>query len=133
MQGDESNPNSFLEHMGIELKNWQEGMAEFRMPIQSWHMNRQMSLQGGVVATLIDAACGYAGLYSKPGEPQLQAVTITLNVNYVAGAKEGTLIAVGKRIGGGRTIFFAEAEVRTEAGVLIASGQASFKYRTSHS
>lgn len=128
---DENHPNvnPFLERMGILLTKWEDGVAEFRMPIQPWHMNRQGALQGGVVATIVDAACGYAGLYSAPGEPKVHGVTITLNVNYVAGVSSGTLVARGKKIGGGKTIFFAEAEVTTDDGKLIASGQASFKYR----
>ncbi len=122
--------NPFLEKMGIKLLNWADGVAEFEMPIQPWHMNRQGALQGGVVSTLIDAACGYAGLYSVPGAPEVHGVTITLNVNFVASANSGTLIAKARKIGGGRKIFFSEAEVRTENGTLIASGQASFKYRS---
>jgi uncharacterized protein (TIGR00369 family) len=123
-------PNPFLEQMGIKLLKWEEGYAEFEMPIQAWHMNRQAALQGGVVATLIDAACGYAGLYSAPGAPQINGVTITLNVNFVSSTSSGVLIAKAKKIGGGRKIFFSEAQVHTADGILIASGQASFKYRS---
>jgi len=122
--------NPFLSHMGIEIVNWQEGIAEFRMPIQVWHMNRQGHLQGGVVSTLVDAACGYAGFFSPPGGPDINGVTITLNVNFVSGVNAGVLYVKARKIGGGRKIFFSEAQVFTEGGVLIASGQASFKYRT---
>ena len=122
--------NPFLEHMGIEIVKWEEGIAEFRMPIQVWHMNRQGHLQGGVVSTLVDAACGYAGFYSPPGAPEVNGLTITLNVNFVAGVNAGVLNVRAKKIGGGRKIFFSEAQVTTENGTLIASGQASFKYRS---
>jgi uncharacterized protein (TIGR00369 family) len=121
--------NPFIDRMGIILKRWEEGFAEFEMPIQPWHMNRQGALQGGVVSTLIDVACGYSGLFSPQGEPDVHGVTITLNVNFVSSVSSGMLIAKGKKIGGGRKIFFAEAQVFSEEGVLIASGQASFKYR----
>jgi uncharacterized protein (TIGR00369 family) len=123
--------NPFIEKMGIKLLSWSDGFAEFEMPIQPWHMNRQGALQGGVVSTLVDAACGYAGLYSAPGDPEVHGVTITLNVNFVASANSGVLFAKAHKIGGGRKIFFSEAEVRTEGGTLIASGQGSFKYRSS--
>jgi len=121
--------NPFLERMGIQITKWEEGVAEFEMPIQPWHMNRQGALQGGVVSTLIDAAAGYSGLYSAPGEPEIHGVTITLNVNFVSSVSTGVLHVKAHKIGGGRKIFFSEAQVYTEAGVLIASGQASFKYR----
>ncbi|QDK38299.1 PaaI family thioesterase [Bdellovibrio sp. NC01] len=122
--------NPFLAQMGIKLLKWEEGYAEFEMPIQTWHMNRQGALQGGVVSTLVDAACGYAGFYAPPGQPEVHGVTITLNVNFVSSTNSGVLKAVAKKIGGGRKIFFSEAQVFTETGVLIASGQGSFKYRT---
>lgn len=121
--------NPFLEHMGIEIIKWEEGIAEFRMTIQPWHMNRQGAVQGGVVSTLVDAACGYAGLYSPPGSPEVHGVTITLNINFVSGVKAGVLFAKAKKVGGGRTIFFSDAHVYDENGTMIASGQASFKYR----
>ena len=121
--------NPFLQHMGIEIVQWSEGSAEFHMNIQPWHLNRYGALQGGVVSTLVDAACGYAGLFAPPGAPEVHGVTITLNVNFVSGAKSGLLIVKAKRVGGGKTIFFSEAQVHDEAGNLIASGQASFKYR----
>jgi uncharacterized protein (TIGR00369 family) len=121
--------NPFLQHMGIQITHWSEGVAEFRMPIQPWHMNRSGHLQGGVVSTLVDAACGYAGMYAAPGSPEVHGVTITLNVNFVSGVKTGVLDVKAKKIGGGRKIFFSEAEVFDQSGVLIASGQASFKYR----
>lgn len=123
--------NPFLDRMGIQIINWQEGLAEFQMPIQPWHMNRNGALQGGVVSTLVDAACGFSGLYTPPDAPIIHGVTITLNVNFVASANSGILHAKGVKIGGGRKIFFAEAQVITDTGVLIASGQASFKYRSS--
>ena len=130
MTFEEKKNNPFLTQMGIILTSWNEGAAEFEMPIQNWHMNRNGALQGGVVATLIDAACGYAGLYSAPGAPQINGVTITLNVNYVSSTSSGKLLAKAKKIGGGKNIFFSEAQVFTDDGNLIASGQASFKYRS---
>lgn len=122
--------NPFLQHMGIEITRWEEGIAEFKMPIQPWHMNRSGHLQGGVVSTVVDAACGYAGMYSAPGQPEVHGVTITLNVNFVSGVKAGVLYVKAKKIGGGRKIFFSEAQAFDQDGVLIASGQASFKYRS---
>lgn len=122
--------NPFLEQMGMRIVRWTKGAADFEMPIQAWHMNSQGALQGGVVSTLVDAACCYAGLFAEPGAPTLHAVTITLSVSFVSSVNSGMLIASAKQVGGGRTIYFSEAQVRSEAGTLIASGQASFKYRT---
>jgi acyl-coenzyme A thioesterase PaaI-like protein len=60
--------NPFLASLGMTRSDWREGYAEFRLDLQPELLNRQRVLQGGVVATLLDAACGYAGLYSA--DPQ---------------------------------------------------------------
>ena len=56
--------NPFLETLGIQRSAWREGFAEFQLRVQPALLNRQQILQGGVIATMLDAACGYAGLYS---------------------------------------------------------------------
>ncbi len=45
-------------------------------------------------------------------------------------AREGALLtARARRLGGGRTIFFADCELRDQGDVLIGKGEGSFKYR----
>ena len=127
--GSELDNSPFLSHMGLKLTKWEEGQAHFEMKIAPWQLNRQGVLQGGVVATLLDAVCGYAGLYSAPGEPLVNGFTISLSVDFVANTQVGTLKAIGTKIGGGKQIFFARGEIFAEDGRLIASGQGSFKYR----
>jgi uncharacterized protein (TIGR00369 family) len=121
--------NPFLEKMGLKLMRWEKDEVEFQMEILPWQLNRQGILQGGVMSTLLDAACGYAGLYSAPGEPEVHGFTLSLAVDFIGSCKSGKLRAIGQRIGGGRQIFFARAEVFNETNVLVASGQGSFKYR----
>lgn len=121
----------FLSHMGLKLTHWEEGLAHFEMEIAPWQLNRQGVLQGGVVATLLDAVCGYAGLYSGPGQPRVNGFTISLSVDFVASSQVGKLRAIGTKIGGGKQIFFSRGEISAEDGRLIASGQGSFKYRRS--
>jgi uncharacterized protein (TIGR00369 family) len=129
--GEHANKNPFLEHMGLKLIRWEHDLAEFEMQILPWQLNRQGILQGGVVSTLLDAACGYAGLYSAEGEPEVHGFTLSLAIDFIASTKVGKLKAIGKKIGGGKQIFFARSEIYSEDGKLIASGQGSFKYRVS--
>lgn len=75
--------NPFLEFLDARLVAWRSGYAEFRMPIQARNLNRQGVLQGGAVATLLDAACGYAGLYAEQDQPAIHGFTLSLTVNYL--------------------------------------------------
>jgi uncharacterized protein (TIGR00369 family) len=120
--------NPFLRLLGVELTDWQPDLAELQCELRPELLNRSGALQGGVLATLIDAACGYSGLYGGTPDQPRHAVTITLNVNYVGRVSSGRLRAVGRRYGGGRKVFFARGEVFDARGNLVAAGQTAHKY-----
>jgi uncharacterized protein (TIGR00369 family) len=65
-----------------------------------------------------------------PGETRA-AVTLSLTTQFLAPAASGRLTATGRKVGGGRGVFFATAEIRDEAGALIARGEGVFRYRDS--
>ena len=129
-------PDSSAIHSGYErligyrLTAWREGHAEVELELGPQHMNMSGAPHGGVLATLIDTACGFAGCYSPdPARPR-RAVTLSLTTHFVGGAKAGSRItAVARQTGGGRNIFFTTAEVRDETGALIAEGAGVFRYR----
>jgi uncharacterized protein (TIGR00369 family) len=102
-------------------------LAEFTLSIDDRHLNRQGRLHGGVIATMLDVACGYAGLQGETGAPVGGALTINLNINYIGGIDAGEVIAQGRVIGGGRSVFFAQGEVTAADGRLIATAQGAFK------
>lgn len=115
--------NPLLEHLGVRLLTWEAGACCLALPLEPRHLNRQASLQGGVTATLLDAACGYAGLQASGA----QAVTLSLSINYLARASEGDVTATGRVTGGGRRVYFASAELHDAAGRLLATAQGAFK------
>jgi uncharacterized protein (TIGR00369 family) len=97
------------------------------LDVEPRHLNRQGSLQGGVTATLLDAACGYAGLQAE-GETVLgHAVTVMLTISYLARANTGRLRASGTVSKAGRSIYFSSAQLTSESGELIATAQGTFK------
>jgi uncharacterized protein (TIGR00369 family) len=119
--------NPLLEHLGVRLLDWEAGACRLALPLEPRHLNRQASLQGGVTATLLDAACGYAGLLQQSGEPAANAVTLSLSINYLARAAEGEVTATGRVTGGGRRVYFASAELHDDTGRLLATAQGAFK------
>lgn len=83
---------------------------------------------GGVHATLLDAALGGSGCYNGPGKDIRKAVTLNLNVSYLAQPRGTLLIAEGRRIGGGRKIYFAEGSVHDETGLELARATGTFRF-----
>lgn len=119
--------NPLLEDLGVRIVAWREGHCELELPLAARHLNRRGRVQGGVVATLLDAACGYAGLLSAGSPQAAEGATITLTVNYLAKLTTGTVRAVGRRTGGGRNIWFSSGELYAPEGTLAATAQGSFR------
>lgn len=123
-------PGNFAELVGYTLTGWGKDSAEISLTVDERHLNRNNILHGGIMGTLIDTACGYSGCYPEPPEPGGRAMTLSLNIQFVAAAAPGArLTAVARRTGGGKTIFFATCEVRGQDGRLFGQGQGTFKYR----
>jgi uncharacterized protein (TIGR00369 family) len=123
--------NPLLEYLGIELVDVAPGRAAFRIDLEQRHLNRQGSLQGGVAATLLDAACGYAGLASVEGDVKGNAVTVMLSISYMHKVRAGRLRATGTVTKTGRTMYFSSGELVTEDGELVATAQGAFKRQSS--
>lgn len=119
--------NPFLQGLGVKLIRWAPGEAEFQLEIGENHRNRQGALHGGLIATLMDAACGYAGLHSGEGEPEVHGLTAMLNIAYLQPAFEGSVTAFGRVRRSGNSLYFAEAELISATGTLLATAQGTFK------
>jgi uncharacterized protein (TIGR00369 family) len=118
----------FLDTLGVRLTQWREGYVEMVMAIDAGKLNRQGVLQGGAIATLLDAAAGYAGLYAPAGEPLRHGFTLSLTTNYLDKGLGASVTAKGFLERAGRSIFFSRAEAWVDGRLLIASAQGTFKY-----
>jgi uncharacterized protein (TIGR00369 family) len=121
-------PSGFQQTMGYRLEEWLDGRAVLTMDVAPRHLNRAEVVHGGVLVSLIDTACGFAGTYAAIPGTQPKVSTLTLTASFVAPATDGPLRVVGTVRGGGRSIFFAQAEVFDRAGTLVAFGEGSFRY-----
>jgi uncharacterized protein (TIGR00369 family) len=118
----------FIESLGARFTVWKAGYAEFTMPIHAGNLNRQGVLQGGAIATLLDAACGYAGLFTAQGQPVQHGFTLSLTVNYLDTGLGANVTAKGFLERKGKTIYFSRGEAWVDDKILIASSQGTFKY-----
>ncbi len=122
--------DGFADLVGYRLGAWRRDQAEILLEVETRHLNRSGVLHGGVLATLIDTACGYAGCHAGEAEAPRRAFTLSLDCHFVASAMAGArLTASATRTGGGGRIFFARAEVHDQDGRLIGQGAGVFRYR----
>lgn len=123
-------PSRFGRLLGYRLTVWRDAYAEVELTLGPDHLNRAGAPHGGVLATLIDTACGYAGCYcSVPGRHR-GAVTVSLNTHFIARARTGDrLTAAAHQTAAGRRLYFARCDVRDQTGRLVAQGEGVFRYR----
>lgn len=122
------NNNPFIDLLGAKISHWEEQFCEWSLNVTPRHLNSQGFLHGGVIATLLDGACSYSGFYRPEEKVAGGAVTVSLTINYMAKLSQGRVFAKGRHIGGGKRIYFAQGELVSEEGILIAVATGSFRH-----
>jgi len=120
---------NFNSLVGLDLILWERDHARIDLVLRPEHQNGVGSVHGGVLMTLLDTVSGFAGVYSHDDEEHRRCATISFNVKFVKAATSGTLHAEAHCQGGGKSIFFTRAEIRDDAGNLIATGDGTFRLR----
>lgn len=89
-------------------------------------VNRGGRIFGGFLSAMLDGLCGHAVrlTHEVPGTPQ---VTLELKTSFVGRADKGKLVGEGWVRHRGKSIAFAEGELRDENGELVATASATFK------
>jgi len=114
--------------LGYRLVAWERDRAVLDMPVTEAHLNRAGLLHGGVLTTLLDSASGYAGCWCPvPGRIR-RTLTLTLTTNYIGQVSEGVVRVEGRKVGGGRRVFFTTAEAFDGGGKLVATATGTFRY-----
>jgi|YNPNPStandDraft_1061719.scaffolds.fasta_scaffold36966_2 uncharacterized protein (TIGR00369 family) len=114
------NASPYYRHIGMRVVECLEGTSRLELQAKECVQNLYGTLHGGVLASLVDSACGVAlGTLLEEGE---FAVTVDLRINYLCAASAGLLLAEGRVLQRGRNIGVAEADVRAAGGTLIAKG-----------
>jgi uncharacterized protein (TIGR00369 family) len=101
-----------------------EGVYVHRMLVTEELKNRYKMLHGGITTTFIDTAMGHTVFHAFGYERR--AVTLGLNVHFLAPAQDGWLTAQTRVVKSGRTIIVLEAKVTDDNGKLIATATGDF-------
>lgn len=126
----EETPGALVRHIGARLTHWSDGQAVLESEMGPEIVNRQGVAHGGALVTLLDTAAGYAGTWCPYPGRYRRAFTLSLTTNFLAAGRGGRMITEARVTGGGRAIYFAEADVRDENGQILATAVGAFRYRT---
>ncbi len=122
-------PYPFQETLGFAITEWTDGGCTLEQPLLGHLGNRYGILHGGVHATLLDTAMGFAVSYTGDPEQKQLVMTLSLNVSYLGVASGEKIVATGRKTGGGRSTAFAAGEIRDTEGNLLATATGVFRYR----
>jgi uncharacterized protein (TIGR00369 family) len=111
----------FVRHMGMRAIDLGWSMARFEQQAAPFRMQPFGVVHGGNIAALIDTATFWACYLAQPNDDD-GMTSVDLKLNYLSAARDEPLRCTARAIKSGRTLSYAEAEVRTPEGRLVAHG-----------
>jgi uncharacterized protein (TIGR00369 family) len=128
--GEDYSDSPFLTFIGTKLLDWGDGYARIGLDLKPHHLNRSGVIHGGLLSALMDHGGAFSGLYCTVPGNKRYSMTLSLNSNFLAQGSTGSLIVTGERMSGGRKIYFASTEVRTDGGLLVSASTSVHRYRS---
>jgi len=122
-------PGEFQKLVGYKITEWDTNHAVILLEMKEQHANRHGQAHGGVLMTILDAACTRAGAVCPDTGDIRKTSTVSMTTNFIRSTKDTNLLVKARKTGGGRRIFFATADAFDDSGNLIASCVATCRYR----
>jgi uncharacterized protein (TIGR00369 family) len=119
-----SQGSPFAKLLGLQAVKGENGRVVMKLPFTKNLLQTLGRVHGGALFALADHACGWAvHTLLEKGE---RCATLEMKINYIAAVHDEDCIAEARVIHKGRTSLVVEAEVKTEAGRLVAKTLATF-------
>jgi uncharacterized protein (TIGR00369 family) len=99
----------FMRTIGAALESVEPGTVTVTCGFDERLTQQHGLLHGGLLATLVDVACGYAALSMMPADREV--LTVEFKIHFLKPAKTDRLIAVGQVVQAGRTLTVCEGTV----------------------
>ena len=98
-----------MAYLGAVLESVEPGTVTITCGFDEALTQQHGLFHGGVVASLLDVACGYAALSVMPADREV--LTVEFKVHFLKPAKTDRVIAVGQVVQAGRTLTVCEGSV----------------------
>jgi uncharacterized protein (TIGR00369 family) len=103
------NRQGFMRSLGAVLDSVEPGAVTITCDFDDRWTQQHGLFHGGVLASVVDVACGYAALSVMPSDREV--LTVEFKINFVKPAKADRIVAVGTVIQTGRTLTVCEGSV----------------------
>jgi len=125
MVRDAVNNSPYYKHIGMKLIEFKEQGSVMELQLKREHKNIWDTAHGGVLASLLDSACGLSMVPLMEGGET--AVTQDLHIKYLAPLKKGLIRAYGRVVHKGKQSIVSEAEAYDEDGQLVGKAYATHR------
>lgn len=119
--------SAFTRLLGFTVDHAEPGFAVMRCRWRPEFANMSLVAHGGVIAALMDTACGVALTTDPDGVRRARVVTVSFSLNYLAPFRDGEVTAEARVAGGGRKLRTVEVRVAGPDGTLLATGHGVFR------
>jgi uncharacterized protein (TIGR00369 family) len=99
----------FMRTLGAVLESVESGIVTISCGFDEGLTQQHGLWHGGVVASVVDVACGYAALSAMPADREV--LTVEFKIHFLKPAKTERVIAVGQVVQSGRTLTVCEGSV----------------------
>lgn len=117
----------FIDLVGYRVTVFEPDYCEMELDLDpARHANNLGLTHGGVIMTVLDAVGGLAGCFKTPTE-RIPSATLNFTTNFLAPPSGDVIRFTGRRVGGGKSVFFAECQALTSDGELIATASGAYR------
>ena len=103
-----------MKTIGAKLVTVTDGEVQIEMPFSTALSQQHGYVHAGAITSLVDSACGYAGLTKAP--PGFEVVTAEFKINFVRPALGECFLAIGRVQSSGKLLAVCTGEVRAFTG-----------------
>ena len=102
------NQQQVMKTLGVKIESLQPGEIELMVPYGVAYTQQHGFMHAGIIATVLDNACGYAAFSLMPDDAAI--LTVEFKTNLLAPARGERFLFRGKVVKPGRTITVCEAQ-----------------------
>ena len=105
---------AFMSTLGARLARVAPGEVEIELPVAEALTQQHGSVHAGAVTSVLDSAAGYAALSLMPADAAV--VSVEFKVNLLEPARGERILALGRVLRAGRTLYTCTSEAWAIAG-----------------
>lgn len=114
---------NFNRHLGLRVTRLHRDGVTVECPIRQEYLNLHGTLHGGVTATLVDVAAGFAALAHSDGEP---VATVEMKINYFLPITGRKVTARARILRAGSSLYVCHVDVVDEHRRLAGSALVTY-------